>query len=571
MEKGILLYNEISDSILSQISGNNRIAVSNKDFYSGTYIIDKPGYYILTEDIIFNPNSPYSKYSDCICQSEPVILDNNFDWMPTYEQSKEGRKYAHSSFFLGFYSAINVESSNVIIDLNNFSIRQHKLHALQQRFFQTIQLNNSPFIINQGPTKSFSDSGFIETENIIIKNGFIGLSSHYGIHGNNNKNVVLDNLNITDFECGGVSFNHIQNLVMLNVNIFRNRKDTPVSANYSILRCAKLYLQKIDKNILENVYFNNESGVQILNNLLILERNIIENYIKEKYKKIITSNIRKDLKREIKKYFVNQTGINEGSTIVGCQITPKGVAIHGFTDNVCPNRENCLIGDFSKNVYLINVVINDITANPEEIIFGKSFEKDINGCLGDKINIKNIVSNEGYYRSGILNNSIFYIDKLSKMDLDFKPLTTINVPTWLSNWVYGRKCSIKFKNLVIKEINKNQSSFYLVYGKDIMGHINKGSIALRMGGTHNINIKNVLIFNIHNIGKNTEFDSSFKDIENKIQSLSNIEEETGQWYIGANSTGVIFSSCKELNIKILRIHNISSTYGKSFPLLNNIE
>lgn len=570
MQEATLLYDKIANQINTVISPDIKIELSNKDFYSGTYIINKPGYYILTEDIVFNPNSPYSNYSDCNCQqNDVVILDNNYDWMPTSSQKEEGEKYSHSSFFLGFYSAINIETSNVIIDLNNFSIKQHKLHALQQRFFQTLQFNNSPFIINQGPSGSFSDSGFIETENIIIKNGFLGLSSHYAIHGNNNKNVVLHNLNITDFECGGIAFNHIENLVMLNVNIFRNRRDTPVSANYSVLRCAKIYLQQIDQDTLQKTYFNSDSGTQILSKLLILEKTIIQNYINQNHKKITSFDTQKEIKKEINHYFINKSGINDGSSIVGCQITPKGVAIQGFTETVCPNQGHCLIGKRSENIYLINVVINDIVADPDEIIHGKSIGKDINGCLGDKINIQNIVNKEGYYRSGILNNSLFYIDKLSKMNLPYNPVTTISIPDWLANWVYGRKCGEDFQQLVTKELNKDNDSLSLVYGKDIMGHVNKGTVALRIGGTHNINIKNVLIFNINNIGINSEYTHSFDYIKNKIQSISNIKEETGQWYGGTLSIGLILSSCKNVNIKVLRIHNIISKNGKTFPILYN--
>ena len=46
--------------------------------------------------------------------------------------------------------------------------------------------------------KLAAESG-IKPENIIIRNGKIGLSSHQAILGNNNKYVLLENLEISNF------------------------------------------------------------------------------------------------------------------------------------------------------------------------------------------------------------------------------------------------------------------------------------------------------------------------------------------------------------------------------------
>lgn len=558
------IYQEITNKINKSQS---QIKLYNKDFTKGTYIIDQPGYYVLMEDIIFNPNSPFSSnISDHSSNGKNIILDKNLDWVPTSDQKK--KKYAHSSFFLGFYSAINIESSNVILDLNNFTIRQHKLHALQQRFFQVIQCNNSPFIINQGPSKNFSKDGFKEPHHIIIKNGFIGLSSHYGIHGNNNKNIVLENLTITDFECGGISFNHIENLVVMNVNIFRNRRDTPVTADYSILRCAKIYLQQIEPDQLQKISFNGQNGLQIFNKLIILEKNIIINYIKNHFKHIVCNDNPVYIIQEIKNFYHNTSGINDGSTIVGCQITPKGVAIHGFTENICPNNQNCIIGEKSENIYLVNCIISNITSNPTETIHGNFNGKDINGCLGEKIDFQKIIDFDFKFQSNILNNCIFLIDKFSKMNLSFKPITTVNIPSWISNWVDNNN-SQNFKQIVSLYLNKEKGNFCLIYGKDIMGHVNKGTVGLRIGGTNKIYIKNVFIYTIDNIGKKSSYKDTFKFITNKKKAISNIKEETGCWYAGKISIGIIFSTCSNLNIDILRIHDIKSINGKTFPILYN--
>ena len=179
------LEQHIKDEILKK-SGNNVVKLYTSDFSRGTYRIKTPGIYVLKEDITFDPNP-----------------DN--DWFPTQEQLMD--EYNSSSFFLGFFAAITIECSYVQIDLNNHTIKQSFMHALQQRFFQTIQLNNSPFIMDQGPSGTFAKSGFFPSKYIWIRKGKIGLSSHYSIHGNNNSYILMENLTMEHFETGSIALN----------------------------------------------------------------------------------------------------------------------------------------------------------------------------------------------------------------------------------------------------------------------------------------------------------------------------------------------------------------------------
>jgi hypothetical protein len=40
--------------------------------------------------------------------------------------------------------------------------------------------------------------------NVIIRNGKLGLSSHHGIRGLFNKNIQLENIEVRDFEVAGI-------------------------------------------------------------------------------------------------------------------------------------------------------------------------------------------------------------------------------------------------------------------------------------------------------------------------------------------------------------------------------
>ena len=311
---------DINNNILKNIN-SKKTGISQKDFMNGTYKITEPGYYILTEDIVFNPKCPFLKYKNSILD-EDIDYEEEIDWLPTNEQRNENGEYKHSSFILGFYSAINIETNNVILDLNGFSIVEHPLHSLQQRFFQTIQLNNSPFISKQGPSKTFSDSGFISTQNIIIKNGYIGRTSHYCIHGNDNTNIILQDLVCENFEAGGIALNNVDNLIMENVQIKNSRTDIPVLASYSILRNTKITYNKCKKELLKNVKFRGQKSIDIFKRLLKIERRIINNYIMSEFKHIINPNVDDEIEREIKKYYYNKTGLSDASVLTGCQITP---------------------------------------------------------------------------------------------------------------------------------------------------------------------------------------------------------------------------------------------------------
>ena len=57
----------------------------------------------------------------------------------------------NGAYHLGFFAAITVESDDVILDLNGKSLKQSKLHNLQQRFYSHIELASAPFIPKQGP------------------------------------------------------------------------------------------------------------------------------------------------------------------------------------------------------------------------------------------------------------------------------------------------------------------------------------------------------------------------------------------------------------------------------------
>lgn len=143
--------------------------------------------------------------------------------------------YDENSFGLGFFAAIAIATDNVDIYLDGYTLEQSKGHALMQRFYANIELNNSPFIANVGPARFVGEGDtFRAASNVrILGPGTLGRSSHHGIHGNNNANIEISNVTFRDFEVAAVSINNVDGLQITNNKVKGNRKDVPVTGMFS--------------------------------------------------------------------------------------------------------------------------------------------------------------------------------------------------------------------------------------------------------------------------------------------------------------------------------------------------
>jgi hypothetical protein len=518
---------------------DNVVKLYTKDFSCGTYRIKKPGIYVLKENIKFDPNP-----------------DDN--WFPTRDQLLD--EYKHSAFFLGFFAAITIECSHVKIDLNCHTIEQSPMHALQQRFFQTIQLNDSPFILNQGPSKTFANSGFVPSEYIWICGGKMDLSTHYCIHGNSNSNILIESVDMRNFETGGIALNQVKNVVIDGCHIGSTRKDTPVTASYSVLRNIIILFKnrKIDCHM--NLEFKGKSGNHILKKLLKLENTIIKNYKRSGYRSVLSQKCDK-YNYEIEKYIHNSTGINDGSSIVGIQITPRGVAIKAFEgEKICPSAE-CVgsIDNYSETIYIHNVNINNIHSNPVEVVSCKNGNKNVVGAMGELMNVGSVISEKYVYVSSIINDAHCWLAKLYNMVEKSKlPISTISIPEFMVDFAENDK-----------NIMKIDHSLVLRYGLDIMGHVNKGAMALRLGGCVGVHLSDICISCINNHGKPSNVENRPEYGKEYVKEKNNVSEELGMWYSGNISYGIIFSSSKKITLCNVNVSDVSSETGKYYEYFYN--
>lgn len=116
-----------------------------------------------------------------------------------------------------------------------------------QRFFAVIELASAPFIADAGPHNFVSSgSGFKAAKNFQLKGpGTVGLSSHHGIHGNENENVKVSGVTFKDFEVAAMSLNNVKGLEIKDCDIPNNRHDVPILGSFSAALQIRPYLKHL--------------------------------------------------------------------------------------------------------------------------------------------------------------------------------------------------------------------------------------------------------------------------------------------------------------------------------------
>lgn len=190
------------------------------DFDDGTCLIDSPGLYKLSENIVFNPNSVaslHAKYPDHDMTSYDVgdVLPQQFCY------------YDPAAF--GFFAAIAVCSCNVTIDLNGHIIEQSVEHGLQMRFFTLVQLNSAPFMGGSGPHKFVGHGGLRGLHTTSLSKTVVSVAPPIMVSwAMTNVNVTIKDVKFGDFEIAAIHLNGAKDVLIENCKIKGNQNDIPI-------------------------------------------------------------------------------------------------------------------------------------------------------------------------------------------------------------------------------------------------------------------------------------------------------------------------------------------------------
>ena len=520
-----MLKTTIQEKILKNVKSVQPILLNNNSFKNGTFRIRKPGFYQLDEDIEFNP---------CV---NDVFLPRKFD-----------KKYPRNIYFLGFFAAITIECDYVELDLNYHKIEINPLFSLVQRFFSIIELANSPFIRDQGPTGSFDDNGIKCAKYVIIKGGCLGNSSHTSIHGNNNEYLYFENIVCKDFETGGIILNNGKNIEMNNIEIGPSNKK--ILANQTFF--AFINIVRIIYTFKLNELKCKDPNILVFKEAISVYYKILENY--KNFRSIIdvtplTDCEKEDIYNKTIKQFKNNSGFPDGSAIYGLSFTPSGISI---AEIGCCIDKNSGILDKSSNINLNDINIHNLTLNTSEITAMRIDKKIIRGAFGEVISTSKNMKFLSYLQFSLWD---FLIKNPSN---NIKTTFNLNIDVY-------NKAKMVYDKIVYKIKNPQKIHYRIVYGGDIMVHFNKGIIPVRIENVLKIIIKNINIQHIENLSKKTEY--SICSSKNELIRHKNLELfDDFKDYIGCSIFGILsfLSKC------IINNYNTKDLYSSNGIVCENI-
>ena len=487
------------------------INLRNSHFTNGTVRITKPGIYVLQENITFHPN------------------ETN-DFMPTAAQISSGLYPVgeNGAYQLGFFASITVETNlGVIIDLNGKTIQQSVLHDLQQRFYANIELAGAPFIPNQGPAPFSSDSTFKTSDQVLVMNGTLGLSSHHGIHGNQMSRVILKNLTVKNFEVAGIALNGATNSILDTITIKDTLLNVRVLSSFSQSRFIRPFLTTV-ANRETSPTFNSLTMSTIQNNLI--------NALDAAKTAVMAGNTPSNM--------FGNPDFAEGydGNVYGLVLNVNGVVVNDFITT----RPGDAIGN--ENIYMENISISNIISKPIEII---ALNNDVPGSgaygggrqvgpAGDVLDIHKITDSDKY-NGNVLSDAQMIIAKYNAPKVG-----KTNIKTEIVDWAENNNNNTDLTDVM------NANSYYFVTAGDSMGHFMKGNIGMFISAGKNIKMKNYTINNVVNHG------DTFEDI-----SLQN-PGHVGGTAPGGNSYGMaIVGSTSITENGTNTITNITKTNGVS--------
>lgn len=428
-----------------QIKSTSPIYLSQKDFQEGTLLLETPGYYRLSENIVFSPNA-------------------GSNYFPRDDQ----QQYKTLGFSLGFFAALAIYGDGIYLDLNGFSISASREFQLQQRFFSIIELANSPFLTGQGPGSFSNSSDYKAASNVIIANGTLGRSSHHGIHGNLVTNILIEDLTIRDFEFVGIAINGIEGLGISNVTVKDSIKDSAVLATYSAARFSLLFADKVLKDGKLPLALRRE---------LEKKRDALRASTNKTFKEVIENGETTD------PLFKNVERLPDGN-MYGILVKDGGVAINEL---VTPSPTVVK----SQGVYLRGVKVENIKGRVDEVLSlsqkgGKGAQTDTAGAV---FQIDRLKTEEGLYKGTVLSDlQICLAETASSLSV---PLGKNNITGDVISWT---KTGGRIEELL-------QTGYEYKCGGDSMFHLNKGIFAYRIDAVNELVIKDSSYKDVRNKGR----------------------------------------------------------------------
>mmetsp|Transcript_100929 Transcript_100929/g.325812 ORF Transcript_100929/g.325812 Transcript_100929/m.325812 type:complete len:747 (-) Transcript_100929:67-2307(-) len=485
-------------------------------FEKGTLMIEDPGTYELTEDVHFEPEEfQGTLFPDPNSQEHPQT----------------------GGFFLGFFAAVAIAADHVVFDCKGHSIQMTPRFHKEQRFFSIFELGSRPFISAVGPPQFANpllSSGLIRfANNVTIQNCRLGLSSHHSIHGNDNDGVTLRNLQMFDFEVGGVHLNGASHVLIEDVDVGPSLPET-----FGAELSQALLLDHLMNTLLLSVprYSVQTDDVKIT--LRGEEKTV---------RQVFGS-----LRAELREYLASGGGglasvvgdgksAPDGSAVYGVVVHKRGPAIMDF--GACSLHEAQEEGHFRSNVTLRNVKIHDLKLRAEQWTRLVLDGQQVMGPAGDVFRFMRNKNAEDHYVGNALADAQLAVGAFKKA------LKARGVTEDEAAWYFG---GVHIPDSVLEWAAKGDAPWDRSLGTfecfgDAMSHVNKGVAGLRLEVVNGALLEGVEISGLSNTGGD-DADSAFCSQETASQ---------GRQYQGKDVRGAIFTNCLNVDDSGLRVQDAS--------------
>jgi hypothetical protein len=463
------------DDLLSRLDGQNEavraratscVGLTSSDFARGTYIVDVPNTcYTLEEDIAFRP----SPDTDFRATRAPYAGD--------------------PAFVLDFPAAILVRASGVEINLNGHELSQSREHYIQQRFFAAIELT-TPFIDGQGP------ADFVDGSNppavaahFTLRNGAIGLSSHHGVHGNGAWSVLIEDVDIRDYEVGAVALNGAHDVVLRRVRALGTFAHVPVLGTYSSAR----FLMPFVRRALGAAQAGHPATIRLQNaagRLQQLMGHVFGDVVR-------TGAIDKAVHPEAHSLFANPARLPDGSAGYGFILHAHGVAVNGFECESTDTKHDAM-----HHILIVDCEVRDTRLHAVEVPVLQEVASGHlqRGPAGDVLRVADLVGPGGAYAGTALSETKLALQGLVTAAGTSMPHTfgTLAIHAVVEAWARGETLAL---NTAVRA-----GAFRYVRNGDTMFHVNKGAFGIRVGGGHHIAVLRTLVGGVVSTGDTSNMD-----------------------------------------------------------------
>lgn len=504
------------------------------DFANGTLRLTRGCVLSLEEDVTFHPRP-----------------DNDF-W-------PDGDEFAGRGFHLGFFAAIAVENDEGTVILGNrHTLKQSRSHLFKQRFIQLIELASQPFPPAQGPGNFGVDPKY--ARNVVIRDLTLDENSHEGLHGNLNRDILVDNVTFRNHEVAAAALNGPQRVAFINCHSLNNQKSVPAKGNLNAARFALRFVDTLINDLPAPHTVHTLAALATANQRL-------HHLWDDAFADLVADDaINPDTHPEAHALFANRTKVMDGQGY-GFLIHPSGVAVNGFlgdrttsksmeaTDIAfdCCSSSNAAFAPH-EHTALVNVVTNKVQQGP----------------TGDTIRIREIMDENGAYAGDALSDvHMLLADALAQLSdpsLRSRYGGVLTIDPAVVDWAL-RSSPPTFDSLWA---NGGDSGYVLKGNLDFQAHIGKGVVGgLRLDGVLRGSVTNFTLKNVSNSGKRALSDTlpgmsddARVEYDGRVTNYGGAENHQGGYWM-ADARGVCLSACKDLVIDGLSVDGLSSDHGNA--------